>query len=428
MLFYIKVISDLTELSNKQTNKLPLTPTLFNTLFTHLHLFKPQKTQKTQKNMSCVSPIVSSFPTDNGNVVAPTDEIDRALQNIVVKPKRSKKNKDPNAPKRPLAAYMLWLNDNRAKIAEEFFPDLSGKERVTNTAKKAGELWNLMTDEEKTPYNEQSEIARAEYHKLKAEYVPTEGFIPTKTSRTSTKQHIDHIPDAPEEWSGAFKMKYLKGKVKDAEGATIKIVKTFDDAVLLAQETNNSWTTRCADSDCPSHWTTNYKPCSGITKTARGYDLRAGLDLLTTDTKHTNSGIASWIFGKYSAPTATSETETKKSPTETETKTEKSPTETETKAKKPSPKAKKPSSKAKKSPTETKKSPTEAKKKVVIKKKKTVAKPVSKFPLDQYEEIEIERDGKDVKLMFHEESGEAFNTDNLLEPVGRVEDEEMVYF
>jgi hypothetical protein len=395
--------------------------------------------------MPCVSPIVSSFPTDNGNVVAPTDEIDRALQNIVVKPKRSKKNKDPNAPKRPMSGYMLWLNENRTKIGEEFFPDLTGKDKVTNTAKKAGSIWTQLTDEEKAPYNELFEVARTKYHILKAEYVPPEGFVVTKPSHTSTKQHIEHIPDAPKDWSGAFKMKYLKGKVKDADGATIKIVKTFDDAVLLAQKTNNSWTTRCTDSDCPSHWDINYKPCSGITKTARGYDLRAGLDLLTTDTKHTNSGIASWIFGEYSAPTATSETETKKSPTETETETKKSPTETEIetkkspteakksapKAKKPSPKAKKPSPKAKKSPTEAKpkakKSPTETKKKVIIKKKQ-VAKPVSKFPLDQYEEIEIERDGKDVKLMFHEESGEAFNTDNLLEPVGRVEDEEMVYF
>jgi len=376
--------------------------------------------------MATVSPIVSTFPTDNGNVVAPTDEIDRALQTIVVKTKRSKKNKDPNAPKRPMSGYMLWLNENRTKIGDEFFADLTGKDKVTNTAKKAGELWKQLTDDEKTPYNEQFEAARTEYQKLKAEYVPPEGFVATKTTRPSTKQHIDHIPDAPEDWSGAFKMKYLKGKVKDADGATIKIVKTFDDAVILAQEINDSWTTRCDDSDCPSHWTTNYKPCSGITKTARGYDLRAGLDLLTTDTKHTNSGIASWIFGEYSAPTATSEPE--KSPTGAEPEAKKSPTEAEPKTKKSAPKTNKSSPKTNKSSPKAKKSsPVEPKKKLVVK-KKAAAKTVSKFPIDQYEEIEIERDGEDVKLMFHEESGEAFAPDNLLEPVGRVEDDEMVYF
>ena len=362
--------------------------------------------------MASVSPIVNSFPTDNGNIVAPTDEIDRALQNIVVKTKRSKKNKDPNAPKRPLAAYMLWLNDNRNKIADEYFADLSGKERVTKTAKKAGELWKELSDDEKTPYNEQSAAARAEYQKLKADYVPPEGFVPTKTARSTTKQRIDDIPNAPNGWSGAFKMKYLKGKVKNAEGTTVKIIKTFDDAVQLALELNNTWNDRCAESDCPSHWNNSFKPCSGITKTARGYDLRAGADLLTTDTKHTNSGIASWIIGQYAPPTATSNAEDQdhadNSPIEnkTETKTETKTNETETK-------------------TETKTAP---KKKMIVKKKHSPPKPTSKFPIDQYEEIEIERDGQDVKLMFHEDSGEAFMPDNLVEPVGRVQDEEMVFF
>ena len=69
---------------------------------------------------------------------------------------------------------MLWLNDNRAKIADEFFADLTGKERVTKTAKKAGELWKELSDDEKAPYNEQSAAARAEYQKLKAAYVPPE--------------------------------------------------------------------------------------------------------------------------------------------------------------------------------------------------------------------------------------------------------------
>lgn len=367
--------------------------------------------------MPSVSPIVNSLPTDNGNVVAPTDEIDRALQNIVVKTKRSKKNKDPNAPKRPLAAYMLWLNDNRAKIADEFFSDLSGKERVTNTAKKAGELWKLLSDEEKSPYNELSAAARAEYHKLKAAYVPPEGTVPSKPARSTIKQRLDDIPDAPNGWSGAFKMKYLKGKVKDADGTTVKIVKSFDDAVHLATQLNSTWTTRCADSDCPTHWNDASKPCSGITKTARGYDLRAGLDLLTTDTKHTNSGIASWIFGDYSAPTATSDVNTY----DAETPVEKSPPKTESKKKSPP--------KAEKSPPKAEKSPLEAKpKKKMVVKKKAAAKPTSKFPRDQYEEIEIERDGQDVKLMFHEESGEAFLPDNLAQPVGRVDDEEMVFF
>uniref|UniRef100_A0A8C0F8H8 HMG box domain-containing protein n=1 Tax=Bubo bubo TaxID=30461 RepID=A0A8C0F8H8_BUBBB len=47
-----------------------------------------------------------------------------------------KKGKDPNAPKRPMSAYMLWLNANREKIKSDH-PGIS----ITDLSKKAGELW-----------------------------------------------------------------------------------------------------------------------------------------------------------------------------------------------------------------------------------------------------------------------------------------------
>lgn len=57
---------------------------------------------------------------------------------------QSKKGKDPNAPKRPLSAYMLWLNANRDKIRSDC-PGMS----VTDVSKKAGELWKGMSKEKK---------------------------------------------------------------------------------------------------------------------------------------------------------------------------------------------------------------------------------------------------------------------------------------
>ena len=57
---------------------------------------------------------------------------------------QGKKGKDPNAPKRPLSAYMLWLNANRDKIRSDS-PGMS----VTDVSKKAGELWKGMSKEKK---------------------------------------------------------------------------------------------------------------------------------------------------------------------------------------------------------------------------------------------------------------------------------------
>jgi len=52
-----------------------------------------------------------------------------------------KKEVDPDKPKRPQSAYFLWLNENRARIKEEF-PGIS----ITELSKKAGEMWKEVTD------------------------------------------------------------------------------------------------------------------------------------------------------------------------------------------------------------------------------------------------------------------------------------------
>lgn len=44
-------------------------------------------------------------------------------------------------PKRPLSAYMLWLNENRESIKAE-----SPGIKVTEIAKRGGELWRGLTD------------------------------------------------------------------------------------------------------------------------------------------------------------------------------------------------------------------------------------------------------------------------------------------
>lgn len=44
-------------------------------------------------------------------------------------------------PKRPLSAYMIWLNETREQIKKE-----SPGIKVTEIAKRGGELWRELTD------------------------------------------------------------------------------------------------------------------------------------------------------------------------------------------------------------------------------------------------------------------------------------------
>ncbi|KAG8511278.1 FACT complex subunit SSRP1 [Galemys pyrenaicus] len=83
------------------------------------------------------------------------------------KPTEMKKGKDPNAPKRPMSAYMLWLNASREKIKSDH-PGIS----ITDLSKKAGEIWKGMSKEkkEKQEWDRKAEDARREYEKAMKEY------------------------------------------------------------------------------------------------------------------------------------------------------------------------------------------------------------------------------------------------------------------
>ncbi|KAM0960907.1 hypothetical protein FF1_020380 [Malus domestica] len=73
--------------------------------------------------------------------------------------KRAKKDKDPNAPKRPLTAFFLFLDDFR-KSYKEANPDSKGVKMVT---KEGGEKWKSMIDEEKKPYVDKAAELKQEY-------------------------------------------------------------------------------------------------------------------------------------------------------------------------------------------------------------------------------------------------------------------------
>ncbi|XP_052455310.1 FACT complex subunit SSRP1-like [Carassius gibelio] len=65
----------------------------------------------------------------------------------------SEKEKDSSALKRPMSAYMLWLNSSRDRIKSEN-PGIS----VTEISKKAGEMWKQIGKEKKERSNDEEEV------------------------------------------------------------------------------------------------------------------------------------------------------------------------------------------------------------------------------------------------------------------------------
>ena len=91
----------------------------------------------------------------------------KASKKVEKKQKRTSKKenkKDPNRIKKPLSAYMLFCNEERANVKKEF-PEKS----LGEISKVLGERWKSLDDSRKKQFIEQQAQLKLEYEqKLKA--------------------------------------------------------------------------------------------------------------------------------------------------------------------------------------------------------------------------------------------------------------------
>ena len=82
--------------------------------------------------------------------------------------------KDPNAPKKPLSAYFLFLRTIRMDpvLCQEV---LEGEHETTKQSVLAAAKWRTMSDTEKQPFLEQAERDKTEYERLRREYEASHG-------------------------------------------------------------------------------------------------------------------------------------------------------------------------------------------------------------------------------------------------------------
>merc|ERR1712112_711451 len=73
--------------------------------------------------------------------------------------------KDPNAPKRPLSAYFIFMGEKRAEV-KAANPDW----KIGDIAKEMGKMWQAMDEKEKGPYEKKAEAAKKKYAEEMAKY------------------------------------------------------------------------------------------------------------------------------------------------------------------------------------------------------------------------------------------------------------------
>merc|ERR1712002_569172 len=81
-----------------------------------------------------------------------------------------KKVKDPNAPKRPMSAYFLFMNATRPKVKKEN-PDFG----IGDIAKELGRQWAEITPAEKSKFDKEAAIAKKKWEVEKAAYLKNGG-------------------------------------------------------------------------------------------------------------------------------------------------------------------------------------------------------------------------------------------------------------
>merc|ERR1719199_1051781 len=99
------------------------------------------------------------------------------------------KDKDEGL-KKPQSAYWLWLADNRSKIVE-----MVGAGRVAEVAKKGGEMWKELSDDDKAPYEKKAKEQKEAYDA----YIKSEaGAAALKAFKDATKAAKDQFKPAKE--------------------------------------------------------------------------------------------------------------------------------------------------------------------------------------------------------------------------------------
>jgi hypothetical protein len=110
------------------------------------------------------------------------------------KRKREKRVKDPNAPKGPASAYILFQNDIRSAYKKEH-PDMSNKELL----RLIGDQWKTLSEDKKDFYRDQHgrakkkhEVDLAAYNAQNPDHVPAEGKDSEKKKKKKKEEESEH--------------------------------------------------------------------------------------------------------------------------------------------------------------------------------------------------------------------------------------------
>ena len=155
--------------------------------------------------------------------------------------KRAKKEKDPSRPKRGKSAFFLWCDDNRATVKAQLEgerdEDDDTKISVATVAKRLGEMWKEMGDDEKQSYNEEAEVQKATYREAIEAYNAENGIVKKVANKSTFDPAMEENVELPEGWTGPFEGYLEKHPIDPETGKRVtRGFATFAEAFAMAEK------------------------------------------------------------------------------------------------------------------------------------------------------------------------------------------------
>jgi hypothetical protein len=166
-----------------------------------------------------------------------------------------------------VSGYMMWLNENRENIREVHLKgvELKGRSKVTEVAKKGGELWKSMSEEDKSEWNKKASEKSGSMAKKEVK------------KKWAFDLSNDEGDEEVEGFSGPHVGKSLDGKTeygfKRGQGSFVTLEDAISAAKLLGEK------------------------CGGVTKGKSGYTLRSGIEMKVVSDSLYKKYTKTWLRG-----------------------------------------------------------------------------------------------------------------------------------
>merc|ERR1712187_196295 len=119
-----------------------------------------------------------------------------------------------DALKKPQSAYWLWLGDNREEIASAV-----GSSKVSDVAKKAGEMWKGLSDAARAPYENKAKEQKKVYDAYIASEEGAAALRAFKDAKQATKNQFK--PQSTEDGADGSEKKRKVEEAGEAEGKDV---------------------------------------------------------------------------------------------------------------------------------------------------------------------------------------------------------------